>query len=102
MKNSLTLADKAFRFIRLTAVVVFSMFAMVATFTVIFMSLAIKQLTPEQLEQLTPVHFQEMVTDISSMSLNTSMCFVLIYFVASVIIKQIQRRQTKVDLARTA
>ncbi|WIG71482.1 hypothetical protein KEC58_22235 (plasmid) [Photobacterium damselae] len=97
MKDPMNLAYKLFRLIRFSVLIVFSMFAMAATFFVIYLKSYIDKLSPEQLEQLTPLHIQEMFSEIHDLSLNTGICFLLIYLAASVAAKFIQKRQAKVE-----
>lgn len=84
---------KVLRFIRMTALTILIVPAIVATFTFTFLVSAIRQSTPEQLNQITPLQLHQLINNAQESALATGIFLLLVFGVASALAERIKNNQ---------
>ena len=81
------------RFIRMTALTLLVVPVIVATFTFTFLVSAIRQSTPEQLNQITPLQLHQLINNSQESAFVTATFLLLVFIAASALAKWIKNKQ---------
>ncbi|WP_394168126.1 hypothetical protein [Photobacterium piscicola] len=88
---------KVLRFFRMAALTLLVVPAIVATFTFTFLVSTIRQSTPEQLTQITPLQLHELINNSQDSAFATGIFLLLVFSVASALAERIKKKQQPLD-----